>query len=136
MPNHLNTAAELNNMLITGWAARTPIAIENVPFDEVEGQAYLETKFIPLRSDAVTIGASAGMKRERTQGILFIRVLVPLDEGIGLAYEYADIISDIMSNKNPVTDLFTHTTEVRRSGDTDNGWYSVICDVPFTSDNT
>lgn len=136
MPNSLETAVELNKMLETGWASATPIAAENVPFTEVEGQAYLETKYIEYTSDSATIGTSVGLKRERTEGVLFIRIRVPLDEGIGLAYQYADTISSFMSNKNPIPDLFTHTTMKRRSGDGEDGWYSVICDVPFTSDNT
>jgi len=135
MPTLLETASKLDKMLDVGWADRTPIAIENIHFDQVEGQSYLETKFIPYTSENVTI-SSASQKRERTEGVLFIRIRTPIDQGIGLAYEYAAVITNVMNNKNPLPNLFTYVTKVRRSGDGKDGWFSLICDVPFISDET
>lgn len=135
MPNLIETASKLDEMLKTGWAGRTPIAVDNITFEQVKGQSYLETKFIPYITDNVNL-ASSVQKRKRTEGVLHIKIRTLLDEGVGLAYEYAGIIKDIMDNKSPLPNLFTYTTETRRAGDSEDGWFILICDVPFISDET
>jgi len=136
MPTLLETAAALNNLLNIGWAGRTDIAIDNVPYSEVNGQAYIESIFIPYTTYNVNIGSGidSSCERKRTEGVLQIIVRTPINEGIGLAYSYSNDISGIMDNKNPIPNLFTYVTEVRRSGDNKDGWYTLICDVPFVSD--
>ena len=133
MPTLLETAAELNKTLTTGWSGTTEIAIENVPFKEIQGQSYLDTIFLPYTTTNVTIGQC---KRKRTIGALSITIRTPLEKGIGLAYTYASTISDIMDNKSLLPDLFTFTSDVRRVGDTGDGWFKLICDINFTSDET
>jgi len=133
MPTLLETAAELDNMLTAGWAGATPIAVDNMKFSETTGQAYLETKFIPYFSTNVNI-ASASQKRKRTEGVLFINIRVPLGKGVGQAYQYAQDIKDIMDNKNPLPNLLTQAATVQRVGDDKDGWFNLICEVPFISD--
>ena len=135
MPTLLETAAELDKMLNTGWAGTTPIAVDNVKFTEVEGQSYLETKFIPYITFNATVGA-ASHKSKRTEGVLFIHIRTPLGQGSGLAYTYAESIKDIMDNKNPLPDLFTYASTIERVGDNRDGWFNLICRVPFLSDET
>ena len=134
MPTLLETAAELDKMLNTGWAGTTPIAVDNIIVKETEGQAYLETKFIPYITTNVNISASS-QKRKRTEGVLFIAIKTPLSKGIGLAYSYADTIKDIMDNKNPLPNLFTQVSSIERIGDSRDGWFNLICRVPFISDD-
>ena len=133
MPTLLETAAELDNMLSIGWNNTTPIAVDNIKFSETQGQAYLETKFIPYFSDNVNI-AAASQKRKRTEGVLFINIRTPLGKGIGLAYQYAQDIKDIMDNQNPLPNLLTYTSKIQRVGDNKDGWFNLICEVPFISD--
>lgn len=134
MPNLLETASKLNEMLEVGWGGLTPIANENINFEETEGQAYLETMFIPYSTNNVNL-AAASEKRKRTTGVLFIRIRTPLSKGIGLAYEYANIIQGIMDNKNPLPNMFTQASNIQRIGDSKDGWFTLTCDVPFTSDD-
>ena len=134
MPTLLETAAELNKMLNTGWAGTTPIAVDNVTYKEVEGQAYLETRFIPYFTSNVNISA-ASQKRKRTEGVLFIVIKTPLGKGSGLAYSYAETIKGIMDNKNPLPNLFTQVSSIERVGDNRDGWFNLICRVPFLSDD-
>lgn len=133
MPTLQETASKLNSMLTVGWASRTPIAIENLQYEEVEGESYIEVHFIPFMTNNVNIGA-ATLKRKRTEGVLFIRIRTPIGKGIGLAYQYANNIQEIMDNKNPLTNLFTYASNIQRIGDDKNGWFNLTCDVPFISD--
>lgn len=133
MPTLLETAAELDNMLSLGWAGATPISVDNISFSETAGQAYLETKFIPYFSSNINIAASV-QKRKRTEGVLFINIRTPLGKGIGLAYQYAQNIKDIMDNKNPIPNLLTYASNIQRIGDSKDGWFNLICEVPFISD--
>ena len=133
MPNLLQTAAELGKMLDTGIAGSLPIAIENIPYDEVEGQSYIRTLFIPYSSNNVTIGRT---RRVRTNGDFQIRIRAAIDKGIGEAYSLADSIKLYMENQNPLPNLFTYTMSVRRIGEGSDGWYNLICDLEFTTDDT
>ena len=132
MPTLLETASELDKLLIAGWEAKTPIAIDNIPFTETLGQSYLSTQFIPY----TTLDETIGCERKRTTGVYSITIRTPLESGIGLAYSYNEDIGVIMDNKCPLPNLFTLASETRRVGDTEDGWFSLICDIPFTSDNT
>ncbi len=133
MPTLLETAAELDKMLNTGWAGTTSIAVDNVKYYEVEGESYLETRFIPHFSHNVNI-AAVSQKRKRTEGIFMIHIRTPLGQGSGLAYQYALSIQDIMDNKNPLPNFFTQASTIQRIGDDKNGWFNLTCDVPFISD--
>lgn len=133
MPTLVETASALDSMLKVGWAAATPIAVDNIQFDETQGQSYLETKFIPYFTSNVNINASE-QKRKRTRGVLFVKIKTPLGAGIGLAYQYANDIQEIMDNKNPLENLFTEASTVNRVGDDKNGWFNLVCEVPFISD--
>jgi len=138
MPTKLETAAELNKALKEGvalWTSPIPIADENVPFEEVEGQDYLSTYFIPYQSSNTCVGA-ANTQRIRTVGVLQIVIRASLEKGIGKAYTYSNDIESIMSNQMLLPDLFTESASTRRVGDTNDGWFSLICDVPFISDKT
>ena len=66
MPTLLETASKLDDMLKVGWVDQTPIAIDNIKFEEEVGQAYLGTKFIPYMTSNVNISA-ASQKRKRTR---------------------------------------------------------------------
>ena len=134
MPTLLETAAKLDSMLNVGWADATPIATDNTPFTEVKGQAYLQTTFLPYFNQNVNIAAST-QKRKRTNGVLFINIRIPINSGIGLAYQYAETIQGIMDNKNPLSNMFTSVSNVNRVGDNKDGWFNLTCEVPFTSDD-
>jgi len=135
MPTLLETASELDRLLSDGWAGATPIAVDNVPFKEVPGQSYLSTKFIPYTTENVVIGSNM-CKRKRTIGVFNIRIRTPLEQGIGKAYSLANDIQNIMDNQCILPNLFTLASSIRRVGDEEDGWYSLICGVPFTSDDT
>jgi len=133
MPTLKETASKLNSMLELGWNNLTPIAIENIQYEEEEGVSYISTQFIPYGTENVNISAST-QKRKRTTGSLFIIIRTPIGKGIGEAYDYASIIQDIMDNKNPLSNLFTYVTKIARIGDDDNGWFNLTASVPFISD--
>lgn len=133
MPTILETAAKLDNMLKVGWAGTTPIAVDNIPFTETVGQAYLQTQFILYATYNANIGAALNL-RKRSEGVLHIVIRTPINEGVGLAYSYAQTISGIMDNQNPLPNLFTYVTDIRRAGDGEDGWFTLLADVPFLSD--
>jgi len=136
MPTLLETASILDKMLKEGWQDQTPIAVDNIPYEDVQGTPYLSTQFIPYNTNNEVLGSHLTCKRKRTTGVLSILIRTPFESGIGLAYTYSESIGEIMDNKNPVCDLFTLASATRRVGDSGDGWFNLMCDVPFVSDNT
>ena len=134
MPSLLETASELNKMLTTALTGVLPIAAENIPYTEAVGTDYVEVDFLPYTSVNVNIGA-ASTKRIRSEGVLNIIIRSGIGKGIGTAYGYIETIQTAMENKNPVANLFTYTADVRRVGEGSDGWYTIIVDIPFISDD-
>lgn len=134
MANLFETARDLDKHLIDGWAGQTPIATDNVPYKETQGQAFLESRFVPHMTYNVNIGNSCN--RKRTEGVLSIVIRTPLEEGVGQAYTIANDLQAIMDNQCLAPNLFTLASSIYRVGDTKDGWFSLLCDVPFISDET
>lgn len=135
MPNLNTTRSEIEQFFITGWGATTPISFDNTNYNEVQGGAYVHIQVQFSASPNVCIGAAIdGMKRQRHSGLIVVRFYTPLNEGAGAAYELADTYKGIMDNKNIVTNLLTYTTDVRRSGEEVDGFWSLIGFTEFTSD--
>lgn len=132
MPNLNKTREYLVNAFEAGWGVTTPIAMENHAFDDSDVEKYVGLFLINYTSSNVNIG-SAMNKRKRHNGVLQIKIYVKPDTGIKAAYEYADLIATFMDNIN-LSNLLTNSSETRRGGKTDSGFYTLIVDVPYLSD--
>lgn len=132
MPDLNKTRELLETAFINGWAATTEVKFDNVKFDDSLPDAFVSVMMINYTSVNVCIG-SAITKRIRHEGVLAIKIYVKQDIGTGQAYEYADQIRGIMDNLTQ-NNLFTTASQARRNGATDDGWFGMIVDVPYVSD--
>lgn len=135
MPDLNATRAALENAFITGWGATTPIAYDNVNYTQTLGQSFVRLSVDFLSSNNACVGSRvAGLERQRHEGLVTLVIYVPLDEGTGAAYDLADTYKGIMDNQDITTNLHTGTSDVRRSGEQVDGFWSIICLTTFTSD--
>ena len=132
MPSLNKTREILEVAFINGWGATTPIKFDNVVFDDSLPDAFVSVKMINYVTDNVCIG-SALTKRIRHTGVLAIKIYVKQDIGTGQIYEYADQIRGIMDNLTQ-SNLFTKASNTRRNGEAEDGWFGMIVDVPYVSD--
>lgn len=135
MPNLNTTRSHLETAFINGWGTTTPISYDNVNYQEVSGESYVRISIEFVDSSNVCIGGSVdGTKRQRHIGLVKLMIYTPINEGSGSAYTLADTYKTIMDNKTINTDLYTGTTDVIRSGENVDGYYSLLCLTEFTSD--
>mgnify|MGYP001121474965 CR=1 FL=1 len=132
MPSLDKTRELLEVAIINGWGATTPIKFENAKFDDTDIDAFISVMLINYTSENVCIG-SAITKRIRHKGVLAVKVYTKKDIGSGEAYAYADQIRGIMDNLHQ-TNLFTLASETRKNSAADSGWFGLIVDVPYVSD--
>lgn len=132
MPDLNKTRELLEAEFIAGWASTLPISHDNKQFDDTVIDAFVSMRFINYTSKNVTLGVDQA-KRKRHEGVLSIKIYVKQNTGTGEAYDYADQISEIMGNIN-LSNLLTNASEVRRNGETKTGWFGLIVDSPYISD--
>jgi hypothetical protein len=132
MPDLNKTRELLEVAFINGWGVTTPIKFDNVVFDDNLPDAFVSVMMIPYISDNVCIG-SAITKRIRHVGVLSVKIYVKQNIGTGSAYAYSKQVSDIMSNLTQ-NNLFTKASSPRRNGETEDGWFGIIVDTPYVSD--
>ncbi len=132
MPDINKTREILEVAFIAGWGNTTPIKFDNVKFDDSNKNAFVSITMINYTTNNVLVG-SAITKRLRHIGVLSVKVYIKQDIGTDKAYAYAKQISDFMSNFSQ-SNIFTKATVTRRNGSETDGWFSLICDTPYTSD--
>ena len=130
MPLMNETRSTLEQEFINMWAGRTPIAYDNVNFDDNNVDQYVEIRFVPYDNYNATMGDIL----TRIEGALVIAIYVKYNTGTGSAYEHADFIDDGMSNKCYPPSIFTRVAETRRNGDSSEGWFGLLTSIPFVSD--
>jgi len=132
MPDLNKTRELLEVAFINGWGATTEIKFDNVKFNDKLPDAFVSVMMINYTSVNVCVG-SAITRRVRHTGVLAIKIYVKQNIGTGQVYEYADQIRGIMDNLTQ-NNLFTKASETRRNGETEDGWFGMIVDVPYVSD--
>jgi len=132
MPSIDKTKQALESMFITGWGSTTEISHDNVFFDDIIVDEFVSMKFINYTSKNVNIGGAL-VKRKRHTGVLSIKIFTKQHIGTGVGYGYVTQITDFMDNKQQ-TNLFTGVSDVRRLGEDDDGWFGLIVDIPYISD--
>jgi len=132
MPNLDKTRELLETALIDGWGVTTPIKFDNVDFDDKNLAAFISVKFINYTSTNVGIG-SAITRRVRHEGVLAVKIYIKKDIGTSKAYAYSDQIRGFMDNINQ-NNLFTKASMTRRNKEADVGWFGLIVDTPYVSD--
>lgn len=132
MPSLDKTRELLEVALINGWGSTTPIKFDNVKFDDKGIDAFISILFINYTSNNVCIG-SAITKRIRHKGVLAVKVYTKQNIASSKAYAYVDQIRGLMDNIYQ-DNLFTKASMTRRNDVADDGWFSVIVDIPYTSD--
>ena len=131
MPDLNETRELLEQTFITGWASTTPLAHENLDYQDTN-VSYVEIRFINYLTYNVNIG-SVENKKKRHEGVLSLKIHVKMNTGIKEAYDLADQIGSIMDNII-LSNLFTNSCDTRRGGETESGYYTVIVDCPYVSD--
>lgn len=132
MPTLSKTRELLEAQFITGWGSKTPIKFDNVVFDDTGLNEFVEIKVINSLSTNPTLG-SGTTKRKRHIGVFSVKVFTQQNVGTGAAYDYADDVGAIMDNFE-TTNLFTYASEARRAGEVEGGYFVIIVDVPYVSD--
>jgi len=132
MPSLDKTRELLEVALINGWASTTPIKFENVKFNDKGLNAFISVMLINYTSNNVCIG-SAITKRIRHTGVLAVKIYIKQNIGSSQAYAYADQIRGLMDNLNQ-NNLFTKASMTRKNDVLDDGWFGLIVDVPYISD--
>ena len=121
---------EINNALSTrlndNWVT-TPIAWDNVPYDPTPNQEWVRAAMIPTVTENAALADAT-----RRQGIYAIQIFTPLNRGSGRAYELADMLSAIFSNQQ-FSNVVCYAAETTRIGDEGNGWYEVVLQINFWS---
>jgi len=133
MPNLDTTRKDLSNLFTDGWNSTTPIVYDNIKSTNNSANEFVEVRFVVYDSNNIAVG-SQDYKAIRHTGVFAVVINVELNNGSGNAWRYADQIKDFMSNKQVSSGLFTLGTEVRRNGDTQDGYFSLICDTRYSSD--
>lgn len=132
MPSLDKTRELLEVSIINGWGSTTPVKFENVKFDDTGIDAFISVSLINYTSNNVCIG-SAITKRIRHEGVLAIKINTKQNIGSSKAYAYADQIRGIMDNISQ-NNLFTKASMTRKNDVPDDGWFGLIVDVPYISD--
>lgn len=132
MPDLNKTREILETAFINGWTSRTPIKFDNVKFKDSDKTEFVSITMINYTSRNVNVG-SLIYKRIRHIGVLSVNVYIKQDIGTDKAYARAKEISDIMSNYSEFN-IFTEAAKTRRNGSETDGWFSLIVDIPYTSD--
>jgi len=132
MPSIDKTRELLEVAIINGWGSTTPIKFDNVKFDDKGLDAFISVLLINYTSNNVCIG-SAITKRIRHTGVLAVKINIKQNIGSGKAYGYADQVRGIMDNINQ-NNLFTKASMTRKNEVLDDGWFGLIVDVPYVSD--
>ncbi len=132
MPSLDKTRELLEVALINGWGSTTPIKFDNVKFDDHDIDAFISVTMINYTSNNVCVG-SAITKRIRHIGVLAVKIYIKQNIGTSKAYVYADQVRGLMDNLNQ-TNLSTNASMTRKNDVPDDGWFGLIVDVPYISD--
>lgn len=135
MPNLNTTRSELEQVFIARWGVTTPIAHDNSNYKDNVNESFVKFTVDFSASANVCLGASLpATARQRHSGFLKLVIYTPLNAGTGEAYSLSDTYKEFMDNDTIATDIFTGATDVRRSGEQVDGFFSLICFTEFTSD--
>jgi hypothetical protein len=132
MPSLDKTRELLEVAIINGWGSTTPIKFENAKFDNKNIDAFISVLLINYTSKNVCIGSEI-TKRIRHEGVLAIKIYTKQNIGSNDAYAYADQIRNIMDNISQYN-LFTKASMTRKNDVPNDGWFGLIVDVPYISD--
>lgn len=132
MPDLNDTRSILESAFVTGWGVTTPIKFDNVVFNDYDIDSFVSVTMINYTTNNVCIG-SAITRRVRHEGVFAIKIYTKQNVGTGQAYGYSDQIRLIMDNFTQ-PNLFTKASMTRRNGEAEDGWYGLIVDVPYVSD--
>lgn len=114
------------------WS-KTPVAMDNVPFDPPQGCSWIRGAFVIDDTPNVNIGSFID-SRTRHTGNYIIQVFSPLNEGTG---DHTTVVSQLIKlfqNQQPHKDILTYAGSYRRVGNEGNGWYQSNVIIPFTAD--
>ena len=135
MPDLNETRSQLEQTFISGWGETTPIAYDNVNYEQTVGESFVRISIEFINSQNACVGGALdGTKRQRHEGFFKCVIYTPINGGVGAAYDLADTYKGIMDNKDIVSNLYTGTSDIRRSGEEIDGFWSIICITSFTSD--
>lgn len=117
----------------TQWGATTAIAWQNVGSDIPSDTAWVRFSIIPRASLNAVIGSDI----PRLRGIVAVQIFVPLDQGLGNAYQLADSVNNILQNKD-ISGILTYASHVenvgegiRRIKDVEQGFHQLNVKIPY-----
>ena len=132
MPSLNETRESLEVAFVDGWAEATPIKYNNSKFSDKNIDAFVSIKMINYTPGNVCVGSDV-TKRIRHEGVFAVKIYTKQNIGDGSAYNYADKISGIMSNLSQ-NNLSTIASKTRRNSEAPDGWFGLIVDTPYSSD--
>lgn len=117
---------ELETYLNDNYSA-TEIAWDNVVFNQTN-DAWIRAVLIPTTTENVSLGGLS----KRYNGIFWIQIFSRLTLGTKLAYDIAEEIEDLFSNKI-FGEVICYASEITRTGNEGKGWFQLNVKTPFWS---
>ena len=105
----------------------TPIAWDNVSFSPPSSGGWIRPTLLPVATKNASLGLS-----KRYSGIFWIQVFAPLLSGSKLAYEIAEELEVLFSNKQ-FDEVVCYASEITRTGNEGKGWFQLNVKVHFWS---
>ena len=136
MPTLGQSKKELESFFIDGWGITTPILFDDVSLDMSNEDQWVRVIVQPYSNRNITIGNSMNSSgTRRDMGVVVIQVNVKKNIGSGTAWELVDQVKGIMVNKSIVSNLWTDSGDVRRSGAEESGFYQLSVSIKFVSND-
>lgn len=116
---NFNSIREVCEKRLSDNWSNTTVSFDNANF-EVPTDAWIRCFLSPI----TTVNASLGGLSKRDYAAFNIQVFTPLNDGSGLAYQYAAELEELFSNIS-IDGVVFYTAETKRVGDEGNGWFMV-----------
>jgi hypothetical protein len=133
------TAAAIRSRFNTQWAGATTIAWDNVAFTPPTGTPWVRVSIRPSDAYQASIGTT-GARTFRDEGLIFIGVFVPENEGEGEAWTLAESAADIFRGVTAAGVVYSgpagDAPRVEVLGPDGSGWFQVQVRVYYRADQT
>lgn len=125
-------AAAIRARFDSNWTT-TPKVYENMPYEETPGTAFVYFEVMWGDSFAASIGSTT-LRKFRHAGTIHTNIFTPINNGPGLALQYADSIAAIFRGQNfSGVECFAPRIGLGRQ-DIKGNWWSVPLFCPFQYD--
>lgn len=125
----LSTAREsIYQRFATDWGVTSDYTFDNEDFTPPEDTPWVRLVVRHTSSNQVSLGSSGNRKFDR-DGLVFVQVFTPLDQGSAVADALVEKVLEIFEGKT--IDLIRFTDVTPREVGPMDGWYQVNVDAAF-----